>query len=80
MDDWSLPSIDMARCTRCGLCVEYCPTHAVTMVKDTLQITSPRSCSYCGLCEDLCPEDAIVLSYIIMPYSVVSKPYKEIIP
>jgi formate hydrogenlyase subunit 6/NADH:ubiquinone oxidoreductase subunit I len=32
MDDRVLPTIDLALCTSCGLCVERCPTQAVEMV------------------------------------------------
>ncbi|MCD4671723.1 MAG: 4Fe-4S binding protein [Anaerolineaceae bacterium] len=67
MDNWSIPSIDMERCTGCGLCVEYCPTKAVTMVHQQPVIHEPRLCTYCGLCEDSCPEDAITLLFEIVP-------------
>jgi formate hydrogenlyase subunit 6/NADH:ubiquinone oxidoreductase subunit I len=67
LDNWSIPSIDMARCTGCGLCVEYCPTQAVTMIEQRPAITEPRRCSYCGLCEESCPENAITLTFEIVP-------------
>jgi len=67
LDNWSIPTIDMERCTGCGLCVEYCPTQAVIMRQQQPIIHKPRQCAYCGLCEDSCPEDAITLLYEITP-------------
>ena len=67
MDNWSIPIIDQERCTGCGMCVEYCPTNAVTMIDRQPVIHKPRLCAYCGLCEDSCPEDAITLLYEIAP-------------
>jgi 4Fe-4S ferredoxin len=75
-----LPTIDMALCTGCGLCVDQCPTRAVEMgaravelgdarsMNDILRpvIVRPGDCVYCGLCEEMCPEGAIALSYEIV--------------
>ena len=71
MGDWPLPTIRLDRCTRCGLCVEYCPTNAVGMINELLTgrgpgITHPRRCSYCGICEEMCPVGAIALTYEIV--------------
>lgn len=67
MDNWALPVINLDRCTRCGLCIAYCPTKAVEMVDDLPTIVRTRDCVYCGTCEDICPEGAIELSYEIVP-------------
>jgi 2-oxoglutarate ferredoxin oxidoreductase subunit delta len=82
MDDWALPTIRLERCTGCGLCVTYCPTHAVEMVETRASgaqevvrrpvITRPQECAYCGTCEELCPESAIVLTY-----EIVSSPPRQ---
>ena len=66
MDDWALPTIDLERCTGCGLCVEYCPSHAVELVADRPTITAPERCAYCGTCEEMCPDGAIMLAYEIV--------------
>ena len=67
MNEWALPTINLDRCTRCGLCVAYCPTKAVEMVKDTPVIVRAQDCSYCGSCEEICPQYAIELVYEIAP-------------
>ncbi|MBN1933496.1 MAG: 4Fe-4S binding protein [Anaerolineae bacterium] len=67
MTDWTLPTIQLERCTRCGLCVQYCPTRAVEMVSQAPTIVRPLDCSYCGQCEDVCPVGAIELIYEIAP-------------
>lgn len=66
MDNWALPTIDQERCTGCGLCVEYCPSHAVELVAGHPSITAPERCAYCGTCEEMCPAGAIVLAYEIV--------------
>jgi formate hydrogenlyase subunit 6/NADH:ubiquinone oxidoreductase subunit I len=66
MDDWVVPDIDMALCTRCGLCVECCPTHAVVMSSVGPSFADVRACTYCGACETICPEAAIALPYVIV--------------
>jgi formate hydrogenlyase subunit 6/NADH:ubiquinone oxidoreductase subunit I len=67
MDNWALPTIDQERCTGCGLCVEYCPSHAVELVACRPVITAPERCAYCGTCEETCPAGAIALAYEIVP-------------
>jgi len=73
VDDRALPTINLDRCTSCGLCVEYCPTDAVEMaiVRPTGHkpaIVRPQSCAYCGLCVEMCPVGAITLAYeIVLP-------------
>jgi formate hydrogenlyase subunit 6/NADH:ubiquinone oxidoreductase subunit I len=66
VDESVLPSIDLNRCTGCGLCVEYCPTNAVEMVASRPAIVRPPDCAYCGLCEEICPVEAIALAYEIV--------------
>ena len=66
MDDRVLPTIDLALCTTCGLCIERCPTHAVDMLAGRPVIVRPDTCVYCGLCEEMCPAGAIALAYEII--------------
>jgi len=66
MDNWALPTINLERCTGCGLCVEYCPAHAVELVAERPAITAVERCSYCGACEEMCPSGAIALAYEIV--------------
>jgi formate hydrogenlyase subunit 6/NADH:ubiquinone oxidoreductase subunit I len=67
VSEWTLPDIDMERCTGCGLCVDYCPTEAVELINARPRIARPDDCAYCGLCEDTCPQGAISLAYEIAP-------------
>ena len=67
-EDKVLPTIDMERCTSCGLCIERCPTSAVEMIETRPVIVRPQDCAYCGICEEMCPEEAIALVYeIVLP-------------
>jgi MinD superfamily P-loop ATPase len=68
MTDRSLPTIQLAYCTGCGLCAERCPGHAVEMVDAKPAVLRPSACTYCGACEALCPAGAIALEYeIVIP-------------
>jgi MinD superfamily P-loop ATPase len=53
--------IDMARCTRCGLCAEHCRFDAIRVDDDDGELAyavDPISCEGCGVCVDLCPDAA----------------------
>jgi len=65
MDHWVLPQINFKCCDGCGLCSEYCPTHAIIMSGALPEWSQPGNCSYCGICEDMCPRGAIELRYEI---------------
>jgi len=49
-------TIDLVKCTRCGLCEEHCPTGAID-----LDVDSPilPTCMWCTTCEMVCPEGAV---------------------
>ena len=66
MDDWLVPEIDAALCSKCGLCADSCPGHAVVMTEQGASVGEARACTYCGVCETECPEGAISLSYVIV--------------
>ncbi len=63
--DWAVPEIDLARCDRCGRCVELCPAVAVDMGADGPFIARPQDCTYCAECEEICPQRAIRVWYVI---------------
>jgi len=50
--------IDYARCTSCGLCIDYCRFDAISFQNDKV-IISQISCDGCFLCSRICPEKAI---------------------
>ena len=44
-------------CSRCGQCVEVCPTGAVCM-EEAVPVTDPESCIWCEACVRACPGPA----------------------
>ena len=45
-------------CTKCGSCVEVCPSEAISE-GDKQYVIDADACVDCGLCADECPVDAI---------------------
>ena len=60
-------TIDMEKCTLCGLCKVFCPAFVIVEKKASADSLMPfenllvdrTKCDYCGLCVPFCPEDAI---------------------
>jgi 2-oxoglutarate ferredoxin oxidoreductase subunit delta len=51
-----------AWCKKCGICVAFCPTKALTEDEDGYPIlTYPEKCTQCGMCELRCPDFAIAV-------------------
>jgi heterodisulfide reductase subunit A len=48
------------RCDLCGICVDKCPTKAITKGKNEVVINS-ISCNGCGVCIPICPKEALDL-------------------
>lgn len=48
-----------SKCIGCKLCINECPTKAITMVKNKAVI-DPSKCVNCGLCAKKCPTKAII--------------------
>jgi ferredoxin/flavodoxin len=53
-------SVDLNKCTRCGYCVELCPTKSIDLSTDQ-PVFGP--CDQCWMCEQTCPEGAISFNY-----------------
>jgi len=54
------PTFLAERCSGCGLCVETCPTHAISGEGKRLKINYSE-CIRCYCCQEVCPEEAILL-------------------
>jgi MinD superfamily P-loop ATPase len=48
--------IEMEKCTRCGLCQEFCRFKAIVDFR-----VDPVSCEGCGFCSHICPAEAITM-------------------
>ena len=54
--------IDWDWCKGCGICVELCPRHVLTLNENGKAVWSePDNCVRCGLCELRCPDLAVTL-------------------
>ncbi len=53
------PQIIEDKCTKCGICAEYCATHALLYLNDSVPIPMLTVCSGCKLCYKICPSGAI---------------------
>ncbi len=51
-----VPATDIDKCDQCGICVNVCPTNAITL--DEELVTVPESCIMCCACIKACPEGA----------------------
>lgn len=58
--------VDQALCAGCGICVDGCPTAAITLVNDVAQVDVDL-CDDCGACIQVCPNYA--LTWVAEPAS-----------
>ena len=59
---WSIfrPVVDKEKCTKCGLCVIYCPEASVEMTDAGITVDY-NFCKGCGICANECPVNAITM-------------------
>lgn len=66
-----LVSVDAAGCTLCGVCVERCPSGALSMEEPTSGAVRldfcATACDGCGICADACPERVLSLRLAVDP-------------
>lgn len=64
------PRIDLAACSRCGLCLIVCPADAIERVPATdggwLPRIDDQRCIGCDDCEQICPNLAIETPFEIV--------------
>ena len=54
-------------CKGCGLCLEKCPTKALSFGQARGVYSNPtpdvneKKCTLCGLCEEICPDCALAV-------------------
>ncbi|MEA1960182.1 MAG: NIL domain-containing protein [Bacillota bacterium] len=55
-----------AVCIQCGACASFCPTEALSIDRDTMEVSfHNEKCVVCGMCLDCCPTQAITLHFDI---------------
>ena len=53
------PILSRRKCTRCGVCVDVCPTGAAQIVEDEYPTYDEQACIGCAQCIAQCPEMAL---------------------
>ena len=55
---------DEALCIQCGACASFCPTEALFMDRESMEVSFDNSkCVVCGMCLECCPTRAITLHF-----------------
>jgi ferredoxin len=53
-----MPWVDEDKCVGCGVCVQQCPTDAISL-KDGKAEIDMEKCIRCGRCHEACPQNAV---------------------
>lgn len=52
------PETNAENCDQCGICVDVCPTNAISINQDV--VTNGELCTWCCACVNACPQEARV--------------------
>ncbi len=69
-------TIDEARCTGCGVCLDLCPQEAIVLDAERAEIRQ-ELCSGCGICVSACPQGAIQEADLIPATRLPARPERE---
>jgi uncharacterized Fe-S center protein len=61
-----MPAIDQSKCNGCGLCIDACTCHALTLVNKVVTVIETADCGWCLECESICPTGAIAGQFEII--------------
>ncbi len=56
---WVKPIILSEKCTKCGFCVESCPTSSLFVENKSVPDFNYKLCINCLCCHEVCPENAV---------------------
>lgn len=59
------PKVEHSNCTRCGVCIQACPSKAISMKSNMIVIDYTR-CISCFCCQEACPDSAIKVKKSIL--------------
>ncbi len=54
-----MPWVNQEICVGCGVCIDECPSDAITMDSNDCAVIDNAKCIRCGRCHDVCPQDAV---------------------
>jgi NAD-dependent dihydropyrimidine dehydrogenase PreA subunit len=54
-------TVDVEKCTGCGICIEVCPVEAIRLDAE-VAVIDRDTCTGCGSCVNECPNEAISLA------------------
>jgi len=66
-----MPWVKQDDCTGCGICIDECRVHAISMEDSSAHINM-EMCIRCGVCHDVCPQDAVRHDGELIPKEVES--------
>jgi len=68
-----LVKLDANSCSKtCQVCVDACPTKAISLSSRSKPTINQTTCIYCGACQEICPENAISVTRTMIRHADVS--------